>query len=264
MKSKLLKLFTILAGLYVLVVAILYFQQERLLFPGDALPKDYTFSFKGDFKELNIPVDDNININGLLFTAKNTKGLIFYLHGNGGNLSKWGDIATLYNKLGYDIFIPDYRGYGKSGGEIESEAQLYKDMQIVYNTIKTKYSEQNIVIIGYSIGTGTAAKLASINAPKLLILTAPYYSLTNVIDKKVPFMPHFLQKYKFQTHKCLEKVESPIYIFHGTNDKIIHYSNSVQLKNKFPEKIDFTTLQGAGHDVNNSYKYLDRIIDILK
>ena len=73
----------------------------------------------------------------------------------------------------------DYRGYGKSGSKISSEAQLHRDMQTVYDYLKKMYPENHIIILGHSMGTGLAARLASKNHPKKLILQAPYYSVAD-------------------------------------------------------------------------------------
>ena len=79
-------LIALFAGLYLLIITILYFQQESLIFPARKLSPDYKFTYIDDFEELNILVDNDITINGLLFKAEKTKVLIFYLHGNGGNI----------------------------------------------------------------------------------------------------------------------------------------------------------------------------------
>ena len=99
---------------------------------------------------------------------------MFYLHGNAGALDTWGDIAKVYTSLGYDIFILDYRGFGKSEGSIYSEEQFYKDVQAAYDVMRKEYPENKIVVEGYSIGTGPATILAATNHPKLLLLQAPY------------------------------------------------------------------------------------------
>ena len=250
--------------IYLLIVTLLYFNQEKLIFPATKLSKQYEFNYGSTFEELYIPVEEDVKLNGLLFKAENSKGLIFYLHGNGGCLDTWGDIAVTYTDLGYDIFILDYRGYGKSGGNIESENQFFEDVKKSYAELLKRYTEDNVIIMGYSIGTGSAAMLASLNNPKLLILKAPYYNLSNVIDGRVPFMPEFLRKYKFETHKFLENVNCPVYVFHGTKDKIIPYSNSEKLKEEFPDKIELTTLKGTDHLINGNIKaYREKLAEIL-
>lgn len=251
------------AVVYVTAITLLYFNQESILFPGTKLAAGYNYTYTNEFEELNIPVDEEIAINGLLFKAENSKGLIFYMHGNGGNLKTWGDIAPTYTALGYDIFISDYRGYGKSGGAIESEEQFFDDMRKAYKKLLKNYNEDKVIIIGYSVGTGTATMLAAENNPKKLILKAPYYSLTEVIDSRVPFMPHFLQKYKFDTYKYLPKVSAPVYIFHGTADRIIPYENSIRLKNR-NKKAELITLKGEGHQLRYNKVYLNKLAEILE
>ena len=235
---------------YVLLVSYLYFEQDEMIFQASKLSLDYKFEYPGDVEELNITANDSIKLSGLLFKAENSKGLVFYLHGNGGCLDSWGDIAPTYTDLGYDIFILDYRGYGKSGGSIENEEQFLNDVKSAYVELLKRYDENKVIIVGYSIGTGSAAMLASINHPKALVLKAPYYSLTQIIDGRVPFMPVFLQKYKFETYKYLEKVTTPIYIFHGTADRVIPYENSVKLMEHISNRAQLITLQGTGHLIN--------------
>jgi predicted alpha/beta-fold hydrolase len=144
---------------YVSICILLYFFQERLIFFPDKLNKNYQFSFNQSFKEVNIKTKDNKRLHGLLFTAERAKGLVFYLHGNAGALNSWGEVAKRYTSLNYDVFMLDYRGYGKSEGAISSQAQLFEDVQKAYDEMKKKYREETIVVLGYSIGTGQQPNL---------------------------------------------------------------------------------------------------------
>ena len=250
---------------YLLLVGFLYFSQDSLIFQATKLSSDYKFDYPANFEEINIPVDEEVKLNALLFKADNPKGVVFYLHGNGGCLDTWGNIASTYTDLGYDIFIPDYRGYGKSNGHIESEDQFVKDIKLVYAELLNRYDESKVVIIGYSIGTGTATILAAANHPKALVLKAPYYSLTEIINSRMPFMPDFLQKYKFETYKYLKNVKSPIYMFHGTADGIIPYNNSIKLQQYTGDKANLTILEGEGHLINgDNMQYREKLAEILK
>ena len=194
MKKKLTKILKSIALLVIILFGLLYFFQEKIIFLPEKLDKNYSFNFNNKFEELNFKAEDNTILNGLLFKAKESKGLVFYLHGNAGSLKNWGQISDLYTNLDYDIFILDYRGFGKSEGKIKSEKQLFEDNQIVYNKLKERYSEKNIIVIGYSIGSGMAAKLASENSPKHLILQAPYFSLIDLVKNKYSFIPSFAFK----------------------------------------------------------------------
>jgi pimeloyl-ACP methyl ester carboxylesterase len=244
-------------GLYVVLCGVLYLFQEKIIFFPDKIAKDYVFNYEQPFEELMFKASDDVLLNGLLFKADSSKGLIFYLHGNAGSLRTWGDIAKTYTDLNYDIFILDYRGFGKSGGEISNEKQLFEDSQLVYNELLNTYNEENVVIVGYSIGTGMASKLASENKPKHLILQAPYYSLTDMMRHTYSFVPTFLLKYTFETNLYLNECQMPITIFHGNQDQVIYYGSSLKLKADFKTKINLITLDEQGHNGmtdNTQYK----------
>ena len=108
----------------IVIFTLLFMFQEKLIFFPQKLDKNYQFDFEENFEERYINTSDGIALHGLLFKANNSKGLIFYLHGNAGSLSTWGDVAKTYTNLNYDVFLWDYRGYGKSGGNISSETHL--------------------------------------------------------------------------------------------------------------------------------------------
>lgn len=252
--------------LYLLINSWLYFNQEAMIFQPDKLPKSHRFSFSGKYEEIEIQVEDSINLHGILFKAENSKGLVFYLHGNGGSLDGWGHESATYTDLDYDIFMLDYRGYGKSEGHINNQERFYNDIKKAYTVFLERYPENKIIIVGYSIGTGPAAMLAASNHPRLLLLQAPYYSLEQMIDGAAPYMPRFLQKYDFMTYEFLQDTQAPVIIFHGTSDKIIPYSNSLQLEKHFKEGDTLITLEGAGHNGmngNSAFKnHLDKILKL--
>src|SRR5918993_4125498 len=232
-----------------LIGLLVYFVQERLIFFPNKLPRDHQFSFGGSFEEVPVVTPDHTSLHAVLFKAgSNSKGVIFYLHGNAGAVDSWGELAGFYNELGYDVFMPDYRGYGKSEGVIKSEKQFFEDAQAAYAVLKTRYSEDKIIILGYSIGTGTAAYLASTNRPRLLILQAPYYTLGDLVKKLYPFLPSFLLKYKFRTAEYLKQTKAPVIIFHGDRDEVIYYGSSIKLKTHLKATDSLVTLKNQSHN----------------
>ena len=259
-----LKIFLFILVVYILICGLIYVLQEKLIFFPEKLRKNYQFEFYGAFEEINISMTDGILLNGVLFRADSSKGLIFYLHGNAGSLRGWGEIAELYTSLNYDLFMPDYRGYGKSEGRIRSEDQFFDDMQIAYDHMKQFYSEDKIIILGYSIGTGSAVKLASTNHPRLLILQAPFYSLIDLKNRYFPIIPGFLLKYKFETHKFIQHCKMPIVIFHGDKDEIIYYGSSLKLKELIKDNDKLITLHGQYHNgMSVNIQYLQELKNIL-
>jgi len=264
MKNLLLTLFKIALGVYVLLCIILYFFQEKLIFLPQRLDKNFEFKFRQSFEEMSIKTKDGKLLNGLLFKSPNSKGLIFYLHGNAGNLSSWGGVAEVYTALNYDVFMIDYRGYGKSEGSISSQNQLFEDNQIAYNELKKSYKEEQIIILGYSIGTGLASKLASENNPKLLILQAPYYSLTDMLKQRLAIIPSFLLKYKLANNEYLKSCKMPLVIFHGDADEVIYYGSSLKLQKEFKQGDILISLAGEGHNgMSNNPNYREELAKIL-
>jgi hypothetical protein len=264
MKNKLLKLLGVLVFILIALVGILYFFQEKLIFFPTKLAADYRFTCTQPFEEISINTTGNTKLNGLLFKSDSSKGVIFYLHGNAGALDTWSDIAKTYTDLHYDLFILDYRGFGKSEGNIHSEKQFFDDVQAAYDVMKQRYTENKIVIIGYSIGTGPAAMLAAHNQPKLLILQAPYYSLIDMMQQIYPVIPTFLLKYKFKTYEFVKQTKAPIVIFHGNNDEVIYYGSSVKLKKFLKPSDTLITLEGQTHNgITDNLDYLCELNTIL-
>jgi pimeloyl-ACP methyl ester carboxylesterase len=248
-----------------LYASYVYFNQEEMIFPAGKLSSDYKFEFNQDFEELNIPSFDNKKLNGLLFKTPNPKGLIFYLHGNGSELNSWGNIASVYTDLGYDIFILDYRGYGKSEGKIEHQDQFLKDASFAYANLSKRYRQDKIIIIGYSIGTGAATYLASTENPKMLILQSPYYNFLEFSSARAPFIPDFLKKFTFPTNQYITKVKAPIYIFHGDEDHLISLDNSLRLQKLLKPKDRLFTLKSEGHaGMNDNSDFQEKLSEILK
>ncbi len=265
MKKILIKTLKIVTVVYILACGLLFSCQEKLIFFPEKLDKNYKFKYEQVFEEKNILTPEGIKLNCLLFRADSSKGVILYLHGNGGSLSTWGSVAKNYTRLNYDVFIIDYPGYGKSEGKIHSQEKLYTNLQTVYDTVKKLYTEDKIILLGYSIGTGPAAKLASTNSPRLLILQAPYYSLTDLVRHMYPIVPSFLLKYKFKTFEYIKDCKMPVIIFHGDKDEVIYYESSLKLKMNFKKQDTLITLKGMNHNgMTNNKDYLEAIKVILK
>lgn len=212
-----------------------------------------------------MPTGDGKKMHALLFRADTADGVILYLHGNAGALDTWGRMASQYLAMKQDILILDYRGFGKSEGKISSEAQFYADAQSAYDLLKQRYAEDHIVVVGYSIGTATAARLASVNHPRMLVLQAPYYSLTEMLRLRFPFVPAFLLKYKFPTADYVTAVRAPIAIFHGDADQTIPVDASLRLKTRIKPTDTLVILPGQGHnEMNDNIAYLETLHRLLQ
>lgn len=251
---------------YIAISIALYYLQDYMLFKPEKLSKDFQFTYDNqDIQEHNLETRDGAVINGLQFIPKGkSKGIVLYLKGNSKSIKGWGKFAVDFTRHDYTVLMVDYRGFGKSTGR-RSQKAIKRDLQEVYNKIKELTTEDRIILYGRSLGSGFAAKLASMNNPKLLILDAPYYSLTNVTKRYAPFMPlSLLIKYPLPTYKWLKYVQCPIHIIHGTNDKLIPYKTSVKLSQINPKLTKLHSVIGGGHkNLNNFESYHKMLDDIL-
>ncbi len=248
MKKFLLRTAIVLVVIYTAGCILLYFFQENLIFSPQKLDNAFEFKFDQPFEEKNIQAIDGTNLSGILFKVPDSKGLIFYLHGNSGSINSCGIVAETFTTLHYDVFMLDYRGYGKSEGSITEEEQTHQDVQTAYNELKKLYPENKILVLGYSIGTGFAARVASENSPRLLILHAPYYNLRDLMRHKYPIAPTFILRYQLKTNEYLKKCSMPVAIFHGDKDRGIYVGSSIKLEKEFKSADTLVILTGQGHN----------------
>lgn len=251
--------------LYLLLIIGFYVFQEKVIFQSKKLDKNYAFDFTKKFKEVNLKARDNAIINALHFDVENPKGVLLYFHGNKGSLKRWGDIVSPYTNYNYDVFIIDYRGYGKSNGK-RSEKMMYDDAQVAYEHLKKSFSEDRIVVYGRSLGATFAAFVASQNNPKQLVLEAPFYSLISIVRSKFLLLPYdMLLKYKFKSSDLIPKVTSPTVIFHGNKDSIIPIESGKELYEASDIEItEFIMIKkGTHHNLTTFNEYKEKIKTIL-
>jgi len=249
-------------AVYIAISVLLFFLQDYIMFKPEKLPKDFEFHYNNQkIEEYNVNTRDGAVINGLRFMSKDPKGIVFYLKGNSKSIKGWGKYAVDFTRHGYDVLMVDYRGFGKSTGRRTQKA-VKRDLQVVYNQIKDKVSEKHIILYGRSLGSGFATKLASMNNPRMLILDAPYYSLTKMAKKYIPFMPlSLLIKFPMPTYKWLQYVQCPVHIIHGTDDKLIPYNTSVKLSKIKPKLTRLYTVIGGGHKNLNTFESYHKMLN---
>jgi hypothetical protein len=143
---------------------------------------------------------------------------------------------------------------------------MLNDMQFVYDTLLVQYPEDHLILYGRSMGSGFATKLASDNRPRYLILDAPYYSFSKVVERYLPFLPlRYVLRFKLRSDRWIRKVECPIYILHGTRDWLIPIRHSERLQRLNPARTTLIHIEGGGHNNLPDFpEYHNFIRDILK
>lgn len=247
MKKFLYRLLIMTAILYVGACAYMYFMQESFIFHPDKLNAKEELSYG---KEISITTPDGVELSGIISPSKDParKRLVFFLHGNAGNLSNQEQPAEFYTAKGYDFFSFDYRSFGKTKGELTDQDQFFSDVKTAYREMKRRYTEDSIVVIGYSVGTASAAMITAVENPSKLVLIAPYYSLIDMTHRSYPFIPSFLLKYKFETNEHLKKIKEPVLLVHGDQDVVLPFEGSELLSKLLNSKSRFVPIKGQGHD----------------
>ena len=255
-----------LIALYVLILLGFYFFQENIIFRPEKTSKNYEYTFDKDFEEINLEISPDAFLNAVHFKVSKPKGLLLYFHGNKGNLIRWGNIVETFTDYDYDVFVMDYRGYGKSKGK-KTEEKMYSDAQACYDYVSKLYVEPKIVVYGRSLGGTFATFVASQNNPKQLILEATFYSMTEVIHDKFPILPYSeLLRFKFETDKFIGQVKAPIVIFHGNEDRLVPIELGKRLFEKSNKaNTEFIEIEGATHhNISEFQVYRNNLQNILK
>ncbi len=245
----------VLAGLslVILIVAWLWFKQENLLFKPTVLPASIVLATTPDVKEVAIEVE-GARLSALHLQRAGAKGVVFFLHGNAGNLQTWFTNADFYRQANFDLFMIDYRGFGKSTGEITSEAQLRADVRMAFDQVASQYAGRKIVVYGRSLGSGLAAGLAAelaqnakLPQPDLTVLVSPYSSMVALAAEVYPYVPAWVLRYPMRTDDAVAQIKSPLLLLHGSDDKLIASQHSAALKARAP-KAEMVIIAGADHN----------------
>ena len=183
---------------------------------------------------------------GLLARAGGRKLLLFF-HGNAGDACNWRYLGVNHlNRLGYDVLVLEYPGYGgdgrtpsKAGIEgVIASAAAWADAQ--------GYSSR--VAMGYSLGTGAAAQFARDFGADKVVLFAPYDSIYNVAWAQGMLFPRALLKADFDNVAALSGLDVPIYILHGRSDRVIPEAFSAALAMALEgQPVSRQVLDGVGH-----------------
>ena len=161
----------VFAFLYLFIGIALFFFQEMFLFHPVKLDRSYRYQFSFSFEEVDIPFNKTDTISMVKFYPADSvsRGVVIYLHGNKGNINRYAKFAANFTKHGYEVWMEDYPGFGKSTGTL-NENKLYQQAKHIYSMAAVKFNKDQIVVFGKSFGTGIADYLASVKACKQLIL----------------------------------------------------------------------------------------------
>ena len=250
-KKTLILLVSILVVVYLLAAAGLYFNQEALLFPAGEVPIDTDYRFSEPVAEVWMERDDAC-LNALWIEPDSGEEVVLFFHGNGEIVPRTLGFALDLKAKGFGVLAPDYRGFGKSRGELSQEA-MYADALAWYDRLATHWPEANIRLYGHSLGTGFATYVAAHRKPSRLLLGAPYSAIADVAKNQYPFMPiDLLLEYPFPSQDYLKEVSCPVSIIHGDADRIIPVSEGKEMASILPaSQVYYYEIPHGNHGVMN-------------
>jgi pimeloyl-ACP methyl ester carboxylesterase len=248
--------------LYVVVVVALWFLQERLLFHPVQLDPGTVLAHEPDVHERWVEVP-GARLSVLELRLPDPNGLVFFLHGNAGNLASWFVNTDFYRRANYDLVMLDYRGFGKSTGRIQNEAQLHADVQAVWEQVAPRYAGKHIVVYGRSLGTGLAAALAARVQPDLTMLASPYSSMAALARAHYPWVPAGVLRYPLHTDAQITRIRTPVLLLHGDRDELIPLAHSEALAS-LSRAVQLVVIPGAGHgDLHTFDSYRRAVLGAL-
>ncbi len=215
-------LFILIVG-YLSALALTYFVQRSLLyFPERFYVPPGQAHADARFHELPVTTEDGLVLNGWYAPAAGKPFTIVFFHGNGDNLRTIAPIATPFLHTGYGFLLAEYRGYSGMPGK-PTEQGLYADARAyIKSLIALGVKEDQIILFGFSLGTGVATKMAVEFRAGGLILAAPFLSVAKMAQIHYPFLPaEFLTIDRYESFERIADIKMPLLEFHGAQDRIV-------------------------------------------
>lgn len=260
--SQLLSLIIILA---LFVTYLRYIERRSLFYPAkeiEYLPKDLGLVSEDIF----FKTPDNLKLNGWFISAKDARYTILFCHGNAGNISHRLEKLKFFQELGNNVFIFDYRGYGRSQGS-PFEKGLYHDVQGAYDyLLSKKISPERIIGYGESIGGAVIIDLASQKRLGGLIIEGTVSNAKDMVRIIYPFLPYWVLSSRWDSLNKIKSITIPKLIIHSINDEIVPYKLGRKLFESAPEAKEFLKIQG-GHNscfFESEQILREKIADFLK
>ena len=265
----------VIVGAYALMVAVLFFSQDRLLYQNNFPTRDLVTTpaqINLSYEDVTLHTEDGVALHAWWIPQPQARGTLLFFHGNAGNISHRLDSLQIFAALGLNVLILDYRGYGQSAGR-PSEQGTYLDAQAAwqYLTEDRGIPAAEIVLFGRSLGAAVAAWLAARTPVVGLILESGFTSAPELAAQLYPFIPaRHLVRFDYDTRAQLAAVTNPVLIIHSRDDEIIPFSHGEALYSAAPVAHELLVLRGGHNDgflVSRSeylrgwQDYLTRVLD---
>ena len=240
-----LRLLIFVALVYLGLCAIIYFRQDRFIYPAPRIAYDPAPGYEA----VQLETSDGLTLAAHWRTPDTGRPIVVHFHGNGGSLDGAMGENRVFAEQGFGVLLVEYRGYGGNPGS-PGEIGFYADGRAAMAFLQTRsISMDRTILKGHSIGTGTATQLAQEYAPAGLILVAPFTSIKDRVAGALPFIPvRALLHTDFDNAAKLPALRMPVLIQHGDRDEVIPLSHAEALSGSGAH-VTYQRFDGSGHDL---------------
>lgn len=264
-KKYLLTTFAGLVGVAALLMVMLVGCQNSIIYHPVKYPEGLwdTSNMPLPVQDVWFEAKDGVKLHGWYIPREGAVATLLFFHGNAGNITHRLENVFFLNHLQLNVFIFDYRGYGRSEGDPDEE-DIYLDCQAAYDTVLAQPGvlADSLFIFGRSLGGTFASYTATENPAAGLILESTFTNAVDMADRMISILPGWLVSSKFDTVGRVSQLKIPKLFIHGTRDNLIPFTLGRELYKAAAEPKEFYQVVGAGH--NNTFQiggrdYFDKI-----
>lgn len=249
-----------------MVAYIKYLENKGIYFPEKKI-EFYPSFFNLSFQDIYLKTEDDVTINAWFIPYPQAKYTLLFFHGNAGNLSHRLEKLMLLRKAGVNIFIIDYRGYGKSEGVV-TEKGFYFDASATYHYLVNHRGilAGEIILYGESLGTAVAINLAAKTKVRAIILEGAFSRGRDMARKIFPFLPTLIFSNSFDSLKKIQKVRVPKLFIHSRNDEVVPFELANKLYHASLAPKEFAEIEGCHNSafLDSKEKYFSSIDLFIK
>jgi fermentation-respiration switch protein FrsA (DUF1100 family) len=252
---------------YLIVVLLMMYFETRLVYPvpplqaGDWRPTGFKY------EDVSFESADGTKLQGWFVPGHSPRRVILYCHGNGADLSSFGELATtLSESLHAAVFVFDYRGYGHSQGQ-PSELGCIADGNAAQHWLAERMGVRpnDVILMGQSLGSAVAVALAAENGARALVIENAFPTMTDVAALHYPWLPiRWVMANHYDNVRRIQGYTGPLLQSHGTRDEFIPLSFARRLFDVAPSANKrWLELAGLKHNSAMPPRYYDELAEFL-
>lgn len=202
------------------------------------------------YEEVWFEAADGMKLNGWYVPRADARFLLMFFHGNTRNIAHCMDSVLLFHRLGFSVFLFDYRGYGRSEG-MPDERGIYRDAEAAWQYLASHKGArlESTLMLGRSLGAAIAAWLATQHQPRALVIESTFTSLPDIAAETYPYLPaRLLARDRYPVAEHLIQIHCPLLIVHSRKDEIVPYHHATGLFALANEPKELLEIDGLHYD----------------